>query len=281
MPWSSSRIIGLLVGFGVTSILFLLWQWYYGAEALLPLHILTQRTVSATIASSFFLSGAVLVYTYYLPYWFQTIKNVSALESGVDTIPYVASSFVAAILGAIVVNKTGYLNIPLLLGLIIAAIGAGLLYTLQVHIPTARWVGFEILGAAGAGMAVQQYFLAIQATLPAGEVPIGTALVLFSQNLSGAIFVSVGISIVRNRLLAGFHDPQFAGVDIQAIITAGATDLRRLVNMSQLQPLSTLYNSALQNVFIMAVPLTVLALICALCIEWNNLKKKTTEEPQN
>ncbi|KAI9648844.1 hypothetical protein NHQ30_003485 [Ciborinia camelliae] len=271
-------IIGLLVGFGVVSILFLLWQWYYGAEALLPLHIVTQRTVAATIASSFFLSGAVLVYTYYLPYWFQAIKNASALESGVDTIPYVASSFVAAILGAVVVNKTGYLNIPLLAGPILATIGAGLLYTLQVDTPTARWVGFEILGAAGAGMAVQQYFLAIQATLPAGEVPIGTALVLFSQNLAGAIFVSVGSSIIRNKLLAGFNDPQFAGVDIQAILTAGATDFRALVNIGQLQPLLTLYNSALQNVFIMAVPLTVLALICALPVEWNNLKGRAMEQ---
>ncbi|KAF5874080.1 putative major facilitator superfamily transporter protein [Botrytis fragariae] len=250
MPWSSSRIIGLVVGFGVVSILFLIWQWYYGTEALLPLRMITQRNVFAAIASSFFQSGAVLVYTHYLPYWFQAIKNASPLRSGIDTIPYVASSFVAAICGAIMVKKSGYLNIPSLAGSIIASVGVGLLYTLHEYTPTARWVGFEILGTAKA------------ATLITEEVLIGTALILFSQNLSGAIFVSVESSILRNKLLVGFHDPQFAGVNIQ------------------LQPLLTLYNSALQNVFIMAVPMSVLVLICAIPLEWRDLREKQREQSQ-
>jgi hypothetical protein len=91
-PWNNWRIIGLIVGFGILSICFLVWQRYYGSEALLPLHILAQRTVATANASSFFLSGAILVYTYYLPYWFQVIRDAFALESGVDTFAYVASN---------------------------------------------------------------------------------------------------------------------------------------------------------------------------------------------
>lgn len=270
--WKSPTVIGLLVGFGLTAVLFVAWQKYHGTQALLPLHIVTQRTVAASILSSFFLSAAVLVYSYYLPYWFQTIRKATPLASGVDLIPYVAANFLFAMIAGIAVTKTGYFNPPVLIGPVIGTVGAGLLSTLQVNTPTAKWVGFEILGAAGVGAAVQQYFLAIQTVLAPDEIPIGTALVLFAQNLGGAIFVSVGSSLIRNKLSASLSQAQFSAVDIRVILTAGATDVRGLVKPSQLGLLVHVYNNALRAVFIMAIPLTALASLCALPMRWKNLK---------
>lgn len=44
------------------------------------------------------------------------------------------------------------------------------------------------------------------------------------------IFVSVGSSIIRNKLelLAGFHEQQFEGADIEAVLTAGRPDFEDL-----------------------------------------------------
>jgi hypothetical protein len=46
-PWSSSEIIGLLVGFAVMTILFGVLQWLSGERGLLVPRILKQRTVAA------------------------------------------------------------------------------------------------------------------------------------------------------------------------------------------------------------------------------------------
>lgn len=45
IPWSSSRIIGLFVGFSCLTIVFGLLQWKLGEKATIPLRILKQRSV--------------------------------------------------------------------------------------------------------------------------------------------------------------------------------------------------------------------------------------------
>ena len=202
-------------------------------------------------------------------------QNANPLESGVDLIPYAVANFLFAMIAGILVTKTGYFNPPALIGPAIGAVGAGLLSTIQVNTSTAKGVGFEILGAAGVGAAVQQYFLAIQTVLTPDEIPIGTALVLFAQNLADAIFVSVGSTLIRNKLSAGLSKAQFSGIEIGAVLAGGLTKIRGLVKPSELGGLLDIYNSALRAVFIMAIPLTALASFCALPMEWKNLTGQT------
>ena len=53
LPWSSSRVIGLLVGFGVMVIVFSFLQWYMGENAMLVGRVLKQRTIAALSAYIF------------------------------------------------------------------------------------------------------------------------------------------------------------------------------------------------------------------------------------
>ncbi|KAL1847040.1 hypothetical protein Plec18170_008816 [Paecilomyces lecythidis] len=191
---------------------------------------MTERTVAACLAAAFFLGGATLVVVYYLPYWFQVIRDSNPLQSGINLIPYAVANFLVAVLAGIIVTKTGFYNPPALVGPAVGAIGAGLLCTMRVDTSAGRWIGYEIIAGAGFGAAIQQYFLAIQTVLPAEEVPIGTALLLLIQNISGAIFVSIGSAMIRNRLASGLESrPESSRPDIMAILSAGATDVRSLV----------------------------------------------------
>ena len=272
--WRDATIIGLLVGSGVGATAFILWQHLRGTRALLPLRIIGERTVASTIASAFFQSGATFVPIFYLPYWFQVVGGVSPVTSGVDMIPWMAANFLAATFISIIVTKTGYFNPPLLVGLAIGAVGSGLFTTLYDNKSVAKWVIFEILTGAGLGAARQQYFLAVQAVLQPKDVPIGIALVLFSQNLAGAIFVSVGNTIIRNRLASGLVQLHVTNVDGASLLSAGATAIRKLVPPAQLPSLIQLFSHALHDVFVLAIPLTLLALACAGPMKWKNLKKK-------
>ena len=45
VPWSSSKPVGLLVGFGLLMIAFAAWQWKLGTYAMVPVSYFKDRTV--------------------------------------------------------------------------------------------------------------------------------------------------------------------------------------------------------------------------------------------
>lgn len=67
-PWSSRTIIGLLIGCGATSVVWIPYEWFIGSEhALLPLRFCRNRSVCGSSGSSFFAMLALFIATYYLP----------------------------------------------------------------------------------------------------------------------------------------------------------------------------------------------------------------------
>jgi hypothetical protein len=109
-------------------------------------------------------------------------------------------------------------------------------------------------------MAIQQGFTAVQIVLHLGEVAIDTAAVVPFQSLGSVVFVSAGNKILQNSLLAASRNNELPGVDIQAMIDAGASDFRKYVTAAQLPALINIYNKALQKVFIAAIPMAGLEL---------------------
>jgi MFS family permease len=67
-PWNNGRIISLLILFGVLGIAFITFQYWKGAEANLPIHIITQRSVAAAIWNAFCNGAAFFLLIYYIPF---------------------------------------------------------------------------------------------------------------------------------------------------------------------------------------------------------------------
>ncbi|OHF01150.1 major facilitator superfamily transporter [Colletotrichum orchidophilum] len=268
--WSTARIIGLISGAGVTAVIFAAWQWWKQDGALIPPAIITQRTVAASCVAAFATYGALLIHAYFLPIWFQAIRGESAISSGVDMIPYVAAIALFSLLAGVFVSVVGYFAAPAIIGGVIATAGCGLLRLLSPDTPTAHWVGFEILVAAGFGMAIQQGFTAVQAVLPPDEVPIGTAAVVASQSLGGAIFISVGNALFQNHLLQASAENAVPAVDIRVVLGAGVAAFRTAVPAGALPMMLTLYNEALRVAFTAAIPLAGVSAIAACFLEWKS-----------
>ncbi|KAG7064423.1 major facilitator superfamily transporter [Colletotrichum scovillei] len=268
-PLSSTRIIGLLSGAGATAIVFAAWQWWKQDGALFTPAIITQRTVAASCVAAFATYGALLIHIYFLPIWFQAVRGESALSSGVDMLPYVAAIALFSLLAGIFVSIVGHPPAPAIIGGMIATAGCGKLLTLSPDTPTPHWIGFEILVAAGFGMAIQQGFTAVQAVLPPDEVPVGTAAVVASQALGGAVFVSIGNALFQNHLLRA----SAPGVDIPAVLGAGVTAFRTVVPAETLPIMVSVYNDALRVVLTAAIPLAAVSAIAACFMEWKSVNR--------
>lgn len=273
-PWSSAETIGLLTGSGVTFILFCVWQWWKADGALIPPRIIGQRTVAAACAVGFCIYSAILIHNYYLPIWFQAIRGDSAIHSGVNMIPYVVANALFSLLAGIFVSKNGYFTAPAFIGCAIGTVGCGLISTIDMYTSSSKWIGYEILASVGIGMAIQQGFTAVQIVLPLSEVAVGTAAVVAFQSLGGAIFVSVGNTILQNTLQDAVDSGELPGVNFGSVITAGASGLRNVVSADALPALLDVYNNALQKVFIAAIPMCGLACVASCFMEWRNVKDK-------
>ncbi|KAK3080581.1 hypothetical protein LTS18_015150 [Coniosporium uncinatum] len=147
-----------------------------------------------------------------------------------------------------------------------------MLTTFTVSTGHSAWIGYQVLFGLGAGFGMQQSNLAVQTCLPRKDVPTGSAIIFFFQNLGGALFVSVGQNVFLGRLI-----PNLAGVgniDPNVIINTGATALRGVVDPSNLDAVLHAYNAALMSgPMIAAVVVACLAILGAVGVEWKSVKQ--------
>ena len=100
-PWDSVTIIGLFCGAGGLFILFLGWEYFRKEEAMLPPSLFRNRVMSCAIIVSAMTQGGVYLTLYYLPIWFQVVKDLSPTDSGLHLLPSVASMAVSTVLTGI------------------------------------------------------------------------------------------------------------------------------------------------------------------------------------
>ncbi|MCJ1370644.1 hypothetical protein MMC20_001857 [Loxospora ochrophaea] len=270
--WKDARVIVLLILAGVLLIGFVSIQIWKPDTATVPPRIIRHRSVAAGFTFAFCNGAAFMVMTYYLPEWFQAVKGVDAVQSGINTLALLLSFSVAAVVAGVTVTKSGYYVPPMLVGNMFLSVGAGLTTTFQPDTTKSTWIGYQILLGFGVGLCMMQPIMAAQTVLPRVDVPIGTALMMFATGSSGAIFVSVGQNIFTNRLASGLA--QVAGIDPQSIIHAGATAFRSFVDPRLLDAVISVYNKALTDTFIVGVVMGSLSILPALAMEWRSVKGK-------
>lgn len=274
--WNNSRIIGLFIGFGLMVICFAVSQIYLGERATLPPHILRKRSVLSAALFALFFGGAFFVLVYYVPIFFQSVKGSSAMESGIQLLPLMLATVVSSVVIGGLITAAGYYT-PFLIGsTAIAAIGTGLITMFDVHISTAKWIGYQIVVGAGVGAGFQVPMTAVQTVLKPEDIPVGTAAVMFFQTLGGALFIAVGQSVFQNGLITGIREFTH-GVPPGAIVGAGATEMRRVLSelgmLGQLEGVIRAYMSGLRDCYRVSLALMVIAFVASLFLEWKSVKK--------
>lgn len=95
-PWNSSPVIGLFCGSVATFIVWLIWNYSKGEDALIPASMIGQREVWSSGIYQSLVVSAMYGATFYLPIYFQAINQATAILSGVYLLPAILSQLVAA-----------------------------------------------------------------------------------------------------------------------------------------------------------------------------------------
>ncbi|KAJ5375490.1 hypothetical protein N7517_007496 [Penicillium concentricum] len=270
--WGSATVIGLFSGAAATFIIFLLWEHRQGDQAMIPLRLVARTPVWTSCLVIMAIFAITLCSSYYLPIYFQAIKNNSPMMSGVSTLPGILSQLLVAVASGVLIEKMGYYLPWTIFGGVFTSIGSGLLSTLNPDTQIGKWIGYQILSGAGRGAAFQTPLIAVQNTIPHAQVSIAMSILMFTQTLSGAIFLTAASAIFDSGLKS--FVPEYAQkVDPQTIISTGATGIQDAVSSGDLSGVLVAYSKSISYVFIMSAAVGVLIVVFSFGMGWKDIRR--------
>ena len=218
-----------------------------------------------------------MTHTYFLPFYFQSAKGISAESSGLSLIPYLASLMIASFAAGGALMAVGICLPFMWFGSVVFAVASGLLTTLEVDSPPRVWIGYQILAGVGYSSTLSIAAVCIQASLDPLDLPTGNAMMLFSTFLGGAVAVSVAQAVFVNVLEQQLRQ-SLSQVEVAAVISAGAAALSSAVPPDVLGTVVNAYNFAISRVFLLPVAGAGLALVATFGIKWQNIKTMNSKQ---
>lgn len=266
--WRSSEVVGTLTGACLLSIAFAVDQWYQGERALIMASFLRNRTLLIGSLFEFFISGSFYVALFYLPIYFQIVKGVSAMASGIRLLPLVLGLTLTQIILGAIITVTGIFNPFYILGPVITAIGSGLLTMLGRESNAGEWIGFQVIIGIGVGACLTIPLMLAGIVVPPKDVSTATGIIIFSQSIGGALFLAAAQGIFQSELVRLLRQ-SVPGIDPIMVLTLGTSeDAASLIPVDALQFIIQSFTTALSHTFILAIPTAGIALLVSIFQPW-------------
>lgn len=188
-------------------------------------------------------------------------------------LPAILGLVIISMLCGGLVTAIGYYTPFMLISSVLMAIGAGLLSTFETDTNHSKWIGYQFIFGAGVGFGMQQTLVAVQTALPKADVAIGTAIMMFSQTLGGALFISVGQNVFTNQLIKNLQTV-VPGLNPAIVLQVGATELKNQIEERFLSGVLVAYNQTLTQTFYVSVAAAAMSILGAVFVEWKSMKGK-------
>lgn len=269
-PWSSFRIIVPLVLGILGWIAFHIHQAIPSLcpEPTVPPRLFLHRTSAAALFLTFIGSCTAQAAAYFLPVYFQAIKGTSALDSGVNFLPFAIPSMFFAVVGGAALSKTGLYRPLHLAAFALSAIGLGLFSAMDATTSRAAWAGYQIIAAAGSGIVQSTLLPAIMAALADADTAVASATYSFAKTFGqiwGLAVASIAFNNAFTARLDGIGDPALRAELARGAAYADASQrlVAKLPEGVRAQVVGV-YVSALRTVWVVFVGLSCFSCLCVL-----------------
>jgi len=231
-------------------------------EPIVPLELFGDR-VFATASMAMAVVGAVLfAYTIYVPVRVQGVLGGSATAAGLALIPFSLAWVVTSVASGRQVAATGrYRRFPIG-GAVLILAGAVLVVTEAFGGGTAGIAAALAVTGGGMGMTFQALLVAAQNAVPPAHIGVASASNQFFRAMGGSAAVAVLGALLAGRTVAGLRDAAGARADEVPLdrVLQGEVEAAGDLAPEAVAAMA----SALDLVFLLVVPLGLLALALAL-----------------
>ena len=279
--WSSAMIRWLGVG-SVALLIAFVFVELRADEPIVPMGLFRTRTFSAASAVGFVIGFTMFGAIVYLPLYLQVVHGSSPTRSGLELLPMVTGMLITFVISGQLVSRTGRYKIFPIIGTAIVTIGLVLFAHLGPSTPysTAAWYMF--IAGFGMGLVMQVLVVAVQNAVPHSQLGTATATATFFRSIGGAFGVSVLGSVLDSRLLSQLR--LHASPAVLKLLGGGSIS----ANPAQISQLPApahgvvidAFSSALQAVFMVAAPITILAFVLTWLMKEIPLRTKAHVSPQ-
>ncbi|HYS36771.1 MAG TPA: MDR family MFS transporter [Pseudonocardiaceae bacterium] len=262
-PWLSPTIIWLAAGSVVALVLFVFVE-RRAPEPVLPIRLFRNPVFAVAGPLSFIVGFAMLGGITFLPTYLQYVQGTSATMSGIRMLPMVLGLLIAAIGSGNAVSRTGRYRVFPIVGSIGMVVGLYLLSMLDEH--TGFWLMslYMFVLGVGVGLSMQVLVIAVQNTVDYGDLGVATSGVTFLRTIGSSFGVAVFGSVYASQLGRKIAAALPPGVDPRAAQSPAA--LHKLP--AQLAaPVVHAYAQSLHVVFLAGVPVALAAFVLSLFLK--------------
>ncbi|KAF7318473.1 Major facilitator transporter-like protein [Mycena chlorophos] len=284
-PWNSPAVIVCFVLFPVLAAAAIWWEVRLDERAMVPTMIFKNYSTYAIVFYAFIARFSLLIFSYYIPIFYQAARHHSAVQSGVDLLPFMLGTVLTLIIVGQLSGRTGYYQPWLVISPFFLAVGTGLLYSITPSTPSSRLVGYQILAGIGTGMGMQNALIAMQVEFRNERKLIAQAssMVSFGQFLGGTVGLGIAEPVFASELSK--YVAQFApdlGANA-AIVKESPTAIWEQLPADQIPGVVKSYTDALRVVFVLdvaGVPVAGLGLIASAFIKNVRIEKTANGPPK-
>ncbi|WP_202805987.1 MFS transporter [Actinopolymorpha alba] len=275
----ASRTTAVMVGGGVVLLILAVVVEARAKEPILPLWLFRNRTFVFAIIASVAVGIAMFGTSVFLSQYMQIARGKSPTETGLISIPMAIGSLLSATVVGQIITRTGRWKRWMVLGGLLLIAGAGLMGTIDYQTSFIRIGAFLLLLGLGVGMCMQNLVLAVQNTISIKEMGAASSAVAFFRSMGGAVGVSVLGAVLASQVASSISDG-LARLGIKA-----PTGSDTVPEVSKLPPpvrtvVEAAYGQGVADIFLVATPVAVVALLAILCIKEIPLGTKTGIEQQ-
>ena len=283
-PWNSPKVICLIV-FGTLMIgSFLFSEKRLAKYPLMPLSVFGDWSNNATFLIAFAQNMVSIGTEYYLPLYFQSVKQASPVRSGILILPMIITEAAVDIMVGIFIHKTGRYRELIWAGLTLMTLGTGLYITFGIDPSIAKIAGFEIIGGIGTGLLFQAPMLAIQNTVSQADTASATATMGFMNNIATSLSLVLGGVVFQNSMSTRQSSLAAAGLS-KSILDALSGDqaaanvgiAKSIQDATQRHVVLDAFAWSIRNMFIMYTCIPGVAMVASVFIKQRRLRTEHTE----
>ncbi|KAF0535892.1 MFS general substrate transporter [Gigaspora margarita] len=200
--WNSPVIIVLLCVGAVGYIIFGLVETYVVSEPVVSPHLFKNLNVMSCFIASVFQGMIFFSFIFYIPLYFQIVKEVSATQSGIYFLPYILSGVLSSILTGQMFSRTDKISFQYttLFASSLSIIGAGLTTIWNENTGNGELIVSMIIGGAGNGIGFQSVILCVQGLVEHKDIASVTSLTMFSQSIGAVFGIALSGTAFNNKL---------------------------------------------------------------------------------